>query len=98
MPDGTTGHKAAAWPCQLQRLVRRRAPTIREQVPESQVPATANCVLEIVMNGLNRQTVDAGMRAALHAAVKVPGLVKVTAANFGGKLGKHKFHLKALLD
>ena len=73
-------------------------PTIREQVPESQVPATANCVLEIVMNGLNRQTVDAGMRAALHAAVKVPGLVKVTAANFGGKLGKHKFHLKALLD
>jgi formylmethanofuran--tetrahydromethanopterin N-formyltransferase len=73
-------------------------PTLREQVPNSQVPLGVTSVLEIVLNALSRQAVDAGMRAALHAATKVPGLVKVTAANFGGKLGQHKFHLKALID
>lgn len=73
-------------------------PTLREQVPDSQVPPGVTSVLEIVLNGLSRQAIDAGMRATLHAATKVPGLVKVTAANFGGKLGKHKFHLKALID
>jgi formylmethanofuran--tetrahydromethanopterin N-formyltransferase len=72
-------------------------PTLREQVPKSQVPSGVTSVLEIVLNGLNRQAVDAGMRAALHAATKVPGLAKITAANFGGKLGQHKFHLKALI-
>jgi formylmethanofuran--tetrahydromethanopterin N-formyltransferase len=73
-------------------------PTLREQIPDSQVPPGVNSVLEIVMNGLSRQNVDAGMRAALQAAVQVQGLVKVTAANFEGKLGQHKFHLKALVD
>ena len=55
-------------------------------------------VLEIVLNGLNRHAVEDGMRAALQAATKVPGLVGITAANFGGKLGQHKLHLKALID
>ncbi|MFX1562519.1 MAG: formylmethanofuran--tetrahydromethanopterin N-formyltransferase [Promethearchaeota archaeon] len=73
-------------------------PTLREQVPDSQVPLGVTSVLEIVLNGLNRQAIDAGMRAALQAATKIPGLVKITAANFGGKLGQHKFHLKALID
>jgi len=76
----------------------RLCPTLREHVKDSLVPPGANCVLEIVMNGLSKNTVRDGMRAALHAAVKVPGMVKVTAANFEGKLGQHKFHLKALLD
>ena len=51
-----------------------------------------------MLNGLGKNAVLDGMRAALQAAVKVPGLVKVTAVNFDGKLGKHKLHLKALLD
>lgn len=75
----------------------RLCPTLREHIKDSLVPPGANSVLEIVMNGLSKNTVQDGMRAALHAAVKVPGMVKVTAANFEGKLGQHKFHLKALL-
>jgi formylmethanofuran--tetrahydromethanopterin N-formyltransferase len=73
-------------------------PTLREHVKDSQVPTGVNSVLEIVMNGLSKNTVQDGMRAALQAAVQVPGMVKVTAANFEGKLGQHKFHLKALLN
>jgi formylmethanofuran--tetrahydromethanopterin N-formyltransferase len=73
-------------------------PLLREQVPDSKVPAGVNSVLELVLNGLSRDAVNAGMRAALHAAAQVPGMVKMTAANFGGKLGQHKLHLKALVD
>ena len=76
----------------------RLCPTLREHIKDSLVPQGANSVLEIVMNGLSKNAVQDGMRAALHAAVKVPGMVKVTAANFEGKLGQHKFHLKAILD
>ncbi|MFW9984334.1 MAG: formylmethanofuran--tetrahydromethanopterin N-formyltransferase [Candidatus Odinarchaeota archaeon] len=76
----------------------RLCPTLREQVPDSLVPPSVNSVLEIVLNGLSKNAVQDGMRAALHAAVKVPDLVRVTAANFGGKLGQHKLHLKAIID
>jgi formylmethanofuran--tetrahydromethanopterin N-formyltransferase len=76
----------------------RLCPTLREQVPDSLVPPTVNSVLEIVINGLSKNAVQDGMRAALHAAVQVPDLVRVTAANFGGKLGQHKLHLKAIID
>jgi len=27
---------------------------------------------------------------------KMPGVVKISAGNYGGKLGKHKIHLKEL--
>lgn len=76
----------------------RLCPTLREQVPDSLVPPNVNSVLEIVLNGLSKNAVQDGMRAALHAAVQVPDLVRVTAANFEGKLGQHKLHLKAIID
>ncbi len=76
----------------------RLCPTLREQVPDSLVPPNVSSVLEIVLNGLSKNAVQDGMRAALHAAVQVPDLVRITAANFGGKLGQHKLHLKAIID
>lgn len=76
----------------------RLCPTLREQVPDSLVPPNVNSVLEIVLNGLSKNAVQDGMRAALNAAVQVPDLVRVTAANFEGKLGQHKLHLKAIMD
>ncbi len=76
----------------------RLCPTLREHVPNTLVPPDVTSVLEIVLNGISKNAVQDGMRAALQAAVKVPGLIRVTAVNFEGKLGKHKLHLKALLD
>jgi len=64
----------------------RLCPTLREQVPDSLVPPNVNSVLEIVLNGLSKNAVQDGMRAALQAAVQVSDLVRVTAANFGGKM------------
>jgi formylmethanofuran--tetrahydromethanopterin N-formyltransferase len=62
----------------------------------SQIPAGANSVLEIVVDGLDRTAIEDAMRAGLDAACR-PGVVEITAGNYGGKLGKHHFHLHQLL-
>ncbi len=68
----------------------------------SNLPGTAmkpgeNCVYELVMDGLSRGPVEEGMRRALHTASHFP-LTRITAGNYGGKLGAHHIHLKTLLD
>ena len=63
----------------------------------SQIPEDANSVLEIVVDGLDRTVIEHAMRAGLEAACR-PGVVEITAGNYGGKLGKHHFHLHQLLS
>jgi formylmethanofuran--tetrahydromethanopterin N-formyltransferase len=63
---------------------------------DSQIPAGANSVLEIVIDGLDRTAIEDAMRVGLAAACR-PGVVEITAGNYGGKLGKHHFHLHALV-
>ena len=73
-------------------------PTLRgRDGVESQVPAGANSVLEIVVDGLDRPSIEQALRAGLDAACR-PGVVEITAGNYGGKLGKHHFHLRELLS
>jgi formylmethanofuran--tetrahydromethanopterin N-formyltransferase len=62
----------------------------------TQVPKAANSVLEIVVDGLDRPSIEGALRAGLAAACR-PGVVEISAGNYGGKLGKHHFHLHALL-
>ncbi|REJ85072.1 MAG: formylmethanofuran--tetrahydromethanopterin N-formyltransferase [Planctomycetota bacterium] len=71
-------------------------PTLRAQT-ESHVPDECNAVYEIVVDGLSFDAVQSALRAGLHAACHSPGLKHVTAGNYGGKLGKHHFHLRELL-
>ncbi len=57
-------------------------------------------VLEIVIDGLTPGAVAAAMRAGLAAAVALgpeQGAARIGAGNYGGKLGRHHFHLKDLL-
>ena len=73
-------------------------PTLRgRDGVESQVPADANSVLEIVVDGLDRPAIEQALRAGLDAACQ-PGVVEISAGNYGGKLGKHHFHLHQLLS
>jgi formylmethanofuran--tetrahydromethanopterin N-formyltransferase len=73
-------------------------PTLRGRPGvESQVPADANSVLEIVVDGLDRPAIEQALRAGLDAACR-PGVVEISAGNYGGKLGKHHFHLHQLLS
>jgi formylmethanofuran--tetrahydromethanopterin N-formyltransferase len=74
-------------------------PTLKGR-PGSALTGEVGAVLEIVIDGLSAAAISASMRAALHAAVSVGpahGLLRVTAGNYGGKLGKYHFYLRELL-
>jgi formylmethanofuran--tetrahydromethanopterin N-formyltransferase len=73
-------------------------PTLRgREGVTSLVPDGANAVLEIVVDGLDRASIERALRAGIDAACR-PGVVEISAGNYGGKLGKHHFHLHALLS
>jgi formylmethanofuran--tetrahydromethanopterin N-formyltransferase len=73
-------------------------PTLRGRVGvTSELPDGVNAVLEIVVDGLDRQSIEDALRAGIDAAC-APGVIEITAGNYGGKLGKHHFHLHALFQ
>ena len=63
----------------------------------SELPETVNSVLEIVVDGLDRAAIESALRAGIDAACR-PGVVEISAGNYGGKLGKHHFRLHELVD
>jgi formylmethanofuran--tetrahydromethanopterin N-formyltransferase len=70
-------------------------PTLRGLVP-SALPAEANAVYEVVFDGLDLAAVEEATRVGVRAACR-PGVVRVTAGNYGGKLGPFHLHLHKLL-
>ena len=71
-------------------------PTLRP-LTQTAIPDGCNAVYEIVVDGLSFESVQSALRAGLQAACSVSGLKHVTAGNYGGKLGKHHFHLRDLV-
>ncbi|HJJ91081.1 MAG TPA: formylmethanofuran--tetrahydromethanopterin N-formyltransferase [Methanocorpusculum sp.] len=72
-------------------------PTIRTKVEDSEILENIKAVYEIVIDGVDEASVKEAMKAGVQAACKVPGVVKITAGNYGGNLGPYKFHLKDCL-
>ena len=72
-------------------------PKLKKIVPSSKVPDNVNTVYELVINGLNTEAVRNAMAAGMNVAAKVPGVVKISAGNFGGKLGPFQVYLRDLL-
>jgi formylmethanofuran--tetrahydromethanopterin N-formyltransferase len=71
-------------------------PTLRGRLGvTSALPKDVNSVLEIVVDGLDRRAIEDALRAGIEVACR-PGVVEITAGNYGGKLGKHHFHLHQL--
>lgn len=73
------------------------APTLKSLV-KSVLPAGANCCYEIVIDGLSPEIVAHAMRVALHDAAASPGIVAISAGNYGGKLGPFHFRLSDCLN
>jgi len=75
------------------------APTLRGVV-NSQLGADVNAVLEIVIDGETSEAVAAAMKAGVRAVTELgpeKGARRISAGNYGGKLGKFHYHLKDLL-
>lgn len=70
-------------------------PTIRRQT-ESALPEGVNSVLEIVIDGLYEASIEQAMRVGIRAAC-IPGIVRISAGNYGGTLGQYQFHLHQIL-
>jgi len=70
-------------------------PTLRGAV-KSELSAEVGAVLEIVIDGLTEADVRNAMRAGIHAACKAGsagGVLRISAGNYGGKLGQYHFKL-----
>ena len=67
-------------------------------MPDSQLPENVNCVYEIVINGLTLEAVESAMGEGVRAAASVPGVIRISAGNYGGKLGPYKAFLKEVLE
>jgi len=63
---------------------------------ESKVPENVNYIPEIVINGISLKVVKDAMKVGIEAALTVDDVVKVSAGNYGGKLGVYKIYLHEL--
>jgi len=71
-------------------------PTLRDSVEDTKIPEGCKAVYEIVINGLNVEAVSEAMRVGIEAATKVPGVMGISAGNYGGDLGPYKINLHDL--
>lgn len=72
-------------------------PKLRTIVTDSEVPAGVKSVYEIVINGLNLDAVKKAMAGGIEAAAKVSGVARISAGNYGGKLGPYHAYLGDVL-
>ena len=75
-------------------------PTLRGSAPKTELDPDTIAVLEIVIDGLTSASVAAAMKAGLKAITgtgAAKGVTRVSAGNYGGKLGQHHYHLKDLV-
>ncbi len=73
-------------------------PVLRGKIPDSRVPDGVRSIPEIVINGVSLEAVERAMYVCMKVASKVDGVVRISAGNYGGKLGKYKIYLKDLIE
>ena len=71
-------------------------PTLRGQV-KSALPDGVHAVYEIVIDGIDLLSVEEATRSGVRAAC-MPGVIGISAGNYGGNLGPYHLHLHKLLD
>ncbi len=71
-------------------------PTLRDKIMDSEVPEGVSSIPEIVINGKSLDAVKKAMRSAITSIKKVEGVIKISAGNYGGKLGRYRIYLRDL--
>jgi formylmethanofuran--tetrahydromethanopterin N-formyltransferase len=72
-------------------------PRLKALVPDTQVPEGVNCVYEIVINGLSVEAVNRAIGEGVEVAASVSGVERISAGNYGGKLGPYRAYLTKIL-
>ncbi|MEE8321083.1 MAG: formylmethanofuran--tetrahydromethanopterin N-formyltransferase [Gammaproteobacteria bacterium] len=72
-------------------------PTLRSSIDNSMVPPATNCVMEIVIDGLDVDAVEQSMRVGMQSAAR-RGIKQITAGNYGGDLGQFHIYLHKLMN
>ncbi|MBN2014816.1 MAG: formylmethanofuran--tetrahydromethanopterin N-formyltransferase [Candidatus Altiarchaeota archaeon] len=69
-------------------------PSIAAKVSGSGVPRGVESIAEVVFNGVSLSAVRKATHRAIEIAKETRGLVRISAGNFGGKLGAYKIYLR----
>ena len=97
-PGGVTGSGSKAgsrYSFTIASTYEKYCPTLRERLKEeSLVPPGVRSIMEVIINGHDLATIDRATQAAIAASVDTPGLVKISAGNYGGRLGKSFIYLR----
>lgn len=75
-------------------------PTLKG-VTKSQLSPEIESVMEIVIDGLNEEDIKKAMRVGMEAFCSIGaynGINRISAGNYGGKLGPHHFHLQEIMQ
>lgn len=62
----------------------------------SKVPEGVRYIPEIVINGTSLDTVREAMKRGIEATLDIDGVTRISAGNYGGKLGEFKINLREL--
>jgi formylmethanofuran--tetrahydromethanopterin N-formyltransferase len=73
-------------------------PTLRNKIEGSLLGERDNFVYEIILDGATEDVIRKAMRLGIQAAVKISGVNKISAGNYGGKLGKFQYRLHDVLS
>lgn len=72
-------------------------PTLKKECSDSMVPDGVKSIPEIVINGVSLEKVKRAMKAVIHTVKDLNDVIRVSAGNYGGKLGKYKIFLHELI-
>lgn len=73
-------------------------PTLKSKLGEkSKVPDGVVSIQEIIINGRDVDALNVAAAAAIRAAAETPNLLRISAGNYGGRLGKTFVHLHDVL-
>ncbi|MCF6203719.1 MAG: formylmethanofuran--tetrahydromethanopterin N-formyltransferase [Methylococcaceae bacterium] len=74
-------------------------PTLKGMT-KTELSMDCESVMEIVIDGLTKEDIDKSMRAGIQAVCdlgKENGILRISAGNYGGKLGPFHFHLQEIM-
>lgn len=95
----SSGSKAgSSYPFLIAATYAEFCPTLRDKLGErSKLPAGVNSVMEIIINGADLESIATATGRSIHAAAETPGLLRISAGNYGGRLGKSFVHLHQVI-